>query len=53
MKMGELKNNESGQGRYVSPQVNVIEVNAQKMLCQSVSTIKDMTLRDDDSNYWK
>lgn len=37
---------------YVSPQVDVLEIKAQAIICQSGSTINDLNLREDDSDNW-
>lgn len=39
---------------YVSPKVVTVEINTQAIICQSVSTINDLNLlEEDDSDNWK
>ena len=35
---------------YVSPQVEIVEIKSQAIICQSGNDIDDMNLRDDDSS---
>lgn len=37
---------------YVSPKVVTVEINTQAIICQSVSTINDLNLLEDDSDNW-
>ena len=37
---------------YVSPQVEIVEIKSQAIICQSGNDINDLNLRDDDSSNW-
>lgn len=37
---------------YISPQVKVVEIKAQAIICQSGNNINDLNLREDDSDNW-
>ena len=37
---------------YVSPQVEIVEIKSQAIICQSGNDIDDLNLRDDDSSNW-
>lgn len=37
---------------YVSPQVEIVEIKSQDIICQSGNDIDDLNLRDDDSSNW-
>ena len=50
--MGELKNIGLVRCHYDSPEVMVLDIEVQEMLCQSGSIISDLTLREDDSSNW-
>lgn len=52
MKTIELRSTESVRNCYISPEVKVIDINAQDMLCQSGSSITGLNLLEDDSDSW-
>ena len=52
MKTIELRSTESVRSCYTSPEVKVIDINAQDMLCQSGSSITGLNLLEDDSDNW-
>lgn len=41
------------QAPYTSPNVKVVNINVQGMVCQSMNSISDYNALDDDSENWK
>lgn len=44
--------NNAKRSPYVSPELVTVEIKTRAIICQSVSTINDLNLLEDDSDNW-